>query len=459
MALGTPSNFLVQQANLQILLTWNNVSGATSYPIWRSLDNVNFTQIAAPDINSFVDTNVTRGVQYFYKIGASSNAAAFATGSLNFTGNPGPGQSFSIANTVFTAVASGAVGNQFNIGASPDITINNAVSAVSSNSSLQFIVTALATPTVTPTSIQFTAFIPGTEGNGIQLSTGLSNTSVTPFSGGITGINSPLTSVQSEVPTGTGEMTLGQIRRAAQQRADLVNSGFVTTQEWNSYITQSAFELYDLLVVAYQDYYLAPPALFLTNGNDNSYALPDGIRSFLQPNGNSFIPKPFYKMNGVDVGLSNNNNAWFTLQKFNWNDRNNFVYPQLNSTILGVFNMSYRVMGSNVEFIPVPSANQYVRLWYIPRMQQPLADNDILDGISGWTEYVIIDAAIKAMQKEESDCTVLGIQKGDIIKRIEDASANRDTGSADTVTDNRSYGSRYGSGYGPGSGGGGLGGF
>lgn len=450
---AVPSNFLVQQANLQVLLTFNNVAGATSYPVWRSTDNVNFTQIAAPGVNSYVDINVVRGTQYYYKIGASTSAAAFAFGSISFTGNPVNGETFSVANTVFTAVTSGATGNQFNIGATPALTIANIVSVVTSNSSLSFIITAAGSPPMTPTSVVFTAYQPGTEGNGIQLSSGLSNTTAVGFANGITGTNSPLTNSQGIVPTGTGEMTLGQIRAAAQQRADLVNSGFVTTQEWNSYITQSAFELYDLLVTAYQDYYLAPPAMFLTNGQDNAYPLPDGITQFLSPDGSALTAKPFYKMNGVDVGLSNNNNAWFTLQKFNWNDRNNFVYPQLNSTILGVFNMSYRVMGSKIEFIPVPSANQFVRLWYIPRMAQPLADNDILDGISGWTEYVIIDAAIKAMQKEESDCTVLGMQKADIIKRIEDASANRDASIADTVTNNRSFGSRYGSnGWGPGFG-------
>ena len=343
---ATPQQLLIQQANLQVLLTWNNVALATSYPVWRSTDNVNFTQIAAPTTNQYIDTAVTRGTQYFYEVGSS------------------------------------------NVG-------------------------------------------------------GLS----------------PLTNSQSIVPCGTGEMTLGQIRLAAQQRADLVNSGFVTTSEWNSYITQSAFELYDLLVTAYQDYYLAPPALFLTNGQSNRYPLPDGITSYMHENGTTFVAPPFYKMNGVDVGLSNNNNAWFTLQKFNWNDRNNFVYPQLNSTILGVFNMSYRVMGSNLEFIPVPSANQYIRIWYIPRMKQPLADTDILDGISGWTEYVIIDAAIKAMQKEESDVTVLGAQKMMIIQRINDAAASRDASLADTVTDNRSIGSRYGNNTSGGVSGGGLAGY
>jgi hypothetical protein len=438
--LSAPSNFLVQTANLQVLLTFNNVATATSYPIWRSIDNVNFTQIAAPTVNSYTDVNVVRGTQYFYKVGSSTSAASFASGSLVLTGQPTNGQTFSVANVIFTAVTSGATGNEFNIASTIPLTLANIVSAVSADTSLQFIVQ----PSVSGSSVIFTAYQPGTEGNGIQLSTGMSNSAITTFSGGITGVNSPLSAVMAIVPVGTGEMTLGQVRLAAQQRADLVNSGFVSTQEWNSYITQSAFELYDLLVTAYEDYYLAPPALFLTNGNNTDYPLPDGITSFLHISGESFVAPPFYKMNGVDVGLSNNNNAWFTLQKFNWNDRNNFVYPQLNSTILGVFNMSYRVMGSKIQFIPVPSANQYIRLWYIPRMKQPLADTDILDGISGWTEYVIIDAAIKAMQKEESDCTVLGLQKAAIIKRIEDSAANRDASVADTITDNRSIGSRYG---------------
>jgi hypothetical protein len=452
---ATPQNFLVLQANLQVLLTWNNVALATSYPVWRSTDNVNYTQIAAPTVNSYIDTNVTRGVQYFYQIGSSTNASAFASGTLTFTGQPTPAQTMSVGNVIFTAVASGATGNQFNIGASPTATAQNLATAVAGNSGLVFILT----PSTSGTTVTFTAYQPGIEGNGIQLSTGLSNTTVTLFSNGVTGTNSPLTNPQSTVPTGTGEMTLGQIRLAAQQRADLINSGFITTQEWNSYITQSAFELYDLLVTAYQDYYLAPPALFLTNGQNNHYPLPDGITSFIHENGVPYVPPPFYKINGIDVGLSTNNNAWFTLQKFNWEQRNNFVYPQLNSTILGVFNMQYRLMGQFLQFIPVPSANQFVRIWFVPRMAQPLSDNDILDGISGWTEYVIIDAAIKAMQKEESDCTVLGVQKAAIIQRITDASANRDLGSADTINDNRSYGSRYGTGFGPGSSGGGLPGY
>ena len=89
-------------------------------------------------------------------------------------------------------------------------------------------------------------------------------------------------------------------------------------------------------------------------------------------------------------------------------------------------------------FIPSPTANQYVRVWYIPKLVQLLKDTDIMTGVSGWTEYVICDAAIKAMQKEESDVSVLMSQKMALMKRIEESAMNRDVGQPDTVSDTRS---------------------
>ena len=50
---------------------------------------------------------------------------------------------------------------------------------------------------------------------------------------------SPYTLAQSVVPVPNGEASLGQLRLVAQQRADRVNSKFVTKTEWNSYINQS----------------------------------------------------------------------------------------------------------------------------------------------------------------------------------------------------------------------------
>ncbi len=236
---------------------------------------------------------------------------------------------------------------------------------------------------------------------------------------------SSYTSAQSIVPTNTADLSLGQIRLMSQQRADRVNSNFVTLPEWNTYITQSYFELYDLLVDVYEDYYVQEPLIFATNG-ESRYDLPDD----------------FYKLLGVDCGQGSNSNAWVTLKKFEFISRNRYIFPNITSTFLGVFNLQYRLVGNQLMFIPTPASGQYIRVWYIPKLTQPLQDTDILKGISGWTEYVITDAAIKALQKEESDVTILAAQKQMLIKRIEESAMNRDAGQPDTISSTRNWGAR-----------------
>lgn len=318
---GIPSNFNLQTANQQNYASWNITTGATSYDVQRSTDGVTYASVATPAITGYLDTSVTIGVQYWYKIAA-----------VNSDGT------------------------------------------------------------------------------------------------------SPYTLAQSCVPTQNGEMSLGQIRLNAQQRADRVNSQFVTLTEWNSYINQSLFELYDLLITAYGEEYFAAPALtFTTDGTSQFYDLPNGTNYSAAP--------AFYKLMGVDLGLNISatpNNGWVTLEKFNFIDRNAFYYPNTNSSQYGVFNMRYRLFGNKIEFIPTPSSSQPMRLWYVPRMTMLLKDTDITTaGVSGWMEYVITDAAIKALQKEESDVSVLGQQKMALMKRIEAAAMNRDTGQPDTISDTR----------------------
>lgn len=263
---------------------------------------------------------------------------------------------------------------------------------------------------------------------------------------------------QSIVPTPVGEMTLAQVRLAAQQRADRVNSQFVTLPEWNSYINQALAELYDLLVTSYEDYFLAPYAVFSIVGNQQFYDLPNGSNTFQDANGSNFIPEPFYKMRGVDLALSTASNAWVTLRNFMYEDRNTYIYPNSNSTIYGVFNLQYRVMGTKIEFIPTPSSGQKIRLGYIPRLRQLLRENDITTiGFSGWLEYAIVRAAIYALAKEESDTSGLERQLLFVKQRIEESAANRDVGQPQTIVDVRKNG-YWGSGPG-GFGGGPIGGW
>jgi hypothetical protein len=253
-----------------------------------------------------------------------------------------------------------------------------------------------------------------------------------------TGGESPATPPQSIIVAPVGEMSLYQIRQMAQERADRVNSQFVTLPEWNQFINQSMYELYDLLITSYEDYFKAPNASFTCNGSQQIFPLPNGQITMLDDNRNPFVAQPFYKLLGVDLALNTANNAYVTVNKYNFVDRNRFVYPNTASTIYGVFNLQYRVLGSNIEFIPTPSGGQIIRLQYVPRLPVLLADTDISTiGFSGWLQYVIVRAAKYALDKEESDTTTLTQELLYLKGRIEETAFNRDQGMADTISDTR----------------------
>ena len=77
-----------------------------------------------------------------------------------------------------------------------------------------------------------------------------------------------------------------------------------------------------------------------------------------------------------------------------------------------------------------------------------------MDWFSGWEEYIVVDAAIKMLGKEESDVTVLGGRKAALVGRIQGIAANRDQGApGKTVDTTGNYiwggdGSSNGDGYG-----------
>lgn len=217
-----------------------------------------------------------------------------------------------------------------------------------------------------------------------------------------------------------GTVTLAQVRLQAQYRADMINSNFVSTTEWDSYISNSYKELYDLLVAAYgNDYFgVNPPYNFTTDGVNMLFPL----------------PSDFYKLLGVDLALSTSLDSYVTIRPFMFGDRNRYAVPNFQS-FYGITNLRYRIYGNNIWLTPIPANNQIIRIWYINEPTSLTTDTQTFDGVSGWEEYIIIDAAIKALQKEESDVSVLMAQKQAILVRIEAMANTRDAGAPAQVGD------------------------
>lgn len=216
-------------------------------------------------------------------------------------------------------------------------------------------------------------------------------------------------------------ITLLELKTESRQRADMENSNFITDTELTSYINNSISELHDILIQAYESDYYIKETSFTTTNNEDSYAL------------STIIPdNDFYKLRGVDAKL--NNQDWDTLKPFQFNERNNKQnFGGWN--YLGLSNVRYRLVGSNITFTPIPDGNVECRIWYIPVAVTLTQDTDELNDLNNFSEYVIVDTAIKMMQKEESDTTVLQQQKMALKRRIEEAANNRDAGSGESISD------------------------
>lgn len=269
---------------------------------------------------------------------------------------------------------------------------------------------------------------------------------------------STYSSIVQMVAAPPSEMSLGELRLRAQQTADRVDSQFVITSEWNAFIRLAMYELYDLLITAYEDYFASDFVFINTNGTTQNYPLPDGVTNYLggtYPNSAGTPAHAFYKLAGMDLGINTSNNAWVTLVKYNFIDRNKYVYPNSTSTIYGVYNMAYRLMGNNVNIIPTPAGNQQIRMWYSPRLPALLKDNDLTTlGFSGWLRYPIVRAAKYALDKEEgSDTSKLDAEILYLKTRIEETAQNRDAGVPDTISNTRRDPLYGGNGFGSGGGG------
>lgn len=219
-----------------------------------------------------------------------------------------------------------------------------------------------------------------------------------------------------------GQNTVGNLRLECQQRTDRVNSDNITDQEWNSMINQSYKELYDILIQKFGDmYFVTTPFTITTVQNTNLYAL----------------PTDFYKLFLCEVALNPSDpNSYVTLSQFEFLQKNLFNYPN-QFTLYGVTNLRYRLNGNNLMIVPIPQANQTIRLWYAPRPNQLINDTDLVDGISGYEEYIVADVCIKTLAKTEEDSSIFMAQKSALLKRVEEAAENRNISEPQRVTDSR----------------------
>lgn len=212
--------------------------------------------------------------------------------------------------------------------------------------------------------------------------------------------------------TQTSTATLAELRTRVRQRADMVDSDFVTDAELNTYIQQSYRKLYNLVVTTFSDWYVDDPVEFsITSGNTFT------------------LPATFYKLIAVDFKL---NGKWIEVPRFNINERNRQTAGRFR-----IFHptIKYRLMNNKLRFIPTDDATGDYRYWAVSKPSVPTDDADTIEGENGWDEFVVLDSAIKCLNKEETDATMLIMEQQQIKEDILINANSYDEGGSERVED------------------------
>lgn len=173
-------------------------------------------------------------------------------------------------------------------------------------------------------------------------------------------------------------ITLANLRRRVLERADMVFTNFISIAELNDIINNQAAELHDLIVSRYEDHYITSATV--TVDATGLYTLPANI----------------YKLRGVDK--DDGSGTYVGVPMFSWESR--------NSRGWGGSDVSYRVVGGQVQFTPLNQAPGSYKIWYIPQYTDLVANTDLLVVPENLYEFVIAGAAAVCLAKEESDPNV-----------------------------------------------------
>lgn len=208
-----------------------------------------------------------------------------------------------------------------------------------------------------------------------------------------------------------GNVTLSALRTRIRQRSDQEHtaSSFVTDAEINGLINTSYAELYGNLVRSG------------IQSSETTYSVPvDGSESYA-------LPADFYAMLGVFQVVNGHSIRL----------RRHDVRHRPNSTDRGDA-LTYRLSGMTVILNPRPTSGTY-EIVYVPIPGTLTADDDELDGVLGWEEYVVLDCAIKILDKEESESRHLRAERERLLARIQDEAAAVEMTETWTVAITRPY--------------------
>jgi hypothetical protein len=214
--------------------------------------------------------------------------------------------------------------------------------------------------------------------------------------------------------------TIDDLVLRARRRSDHVNSTFVSDAEVEQYVTESYYELYDLMIESSGPEHFLEAHSFSTEGGRQTYPL-------VTEESTNGVPLDIYKILGVSANIDGRLRplrrfAVHEIERLNdtpgWSGYGLVRYQfSTNVNKAGDYGGGqYR----QVSFTPVPSAAHTVVIYYVPSPVVSVGGGATFRFLhyAHWDEYIVVDAAAKILEKEESDAGHLYGRKEALRQRI-----------------------------------------
>ncbi len=218
-------------------------------------------------------------------------------------------------------------------------------------------------------------------------------------------------------------VALSTMIQQAREASDMVGSAFVSDAEITALLNTYIAELYDLLVSAYGPAFYASSYTFSTVAGQREYTLP------VSPDTGA----DFYQLLGVDIDLGGGD--VLSAVPFSFHDRNRYEGAACYAPGEPIY---YRLHGSKIWLIPVPSGVYSATVHYVPAAPTLSSGGTTsFDGINGWERLPVVNTAIAMLQKEESDPSILLAERQSLLSRIQSMSKHRDAGMPERIVNVR----------------------
>lgn len=183
-------------------------------------------------------------------------------------------------------------------------------------------------------------------------------------------------------------MNLTSLQTLARQKADEEATGYVDTDELNSYLNQGLKFIHGKIIQKHEYFFIVKGTVgnggYITvSANVNEYALPTSMLKLIRVE----------RRNSTDSNEGN----WRKLARLNiGNDQINDFFPIREGRDQG---FGYFIAGSKLYLRPVPSSGFDLRLWFIPRVTALSSGSDIPETPEEYHELIAEYAAIQILGK------------------------------------------------------------